>query len=191
MDAKYLIVSDEEFIKCYHNSNSFSQFYRNLGYSGGMQKSSKDGIALRMQTLGLPKDKFIKKIKEKNVCLCCGKETVYKFYCSLQCKKQFEDEQKIIKWKQTGNTSCGVSTTLRNCIRDYILKKQNNLCAICGMPNQWNNKVLKFILDHIDGDASNNFESNLRLICPNCDSQLDTYKSKNKHSARNFRKNYT
>lgn len=25
----------------------------------------------------------------------------------------------------------------------------------------------------------------LRLICPNCDSQLDTFKSKNKKSARN------
>lgn len=25
------------------------------------------------------------------------------------------------------------------------------------------------------------------LICPNCDSQLDTYKSKNKHSARTAR----
>lgn len=30
----------------------------------------------------------------------------------------------------------------------------------------------------------------MRLICPNCDSQLDTYKSKNKNSARNFRHNY-
>ncbi len=28
------------------------------------------------------------------------------------------------------------------------------------------------------------------LICPNCDSQLDTYKSKNKNSARNSRKEY-
>ena len=25
---------------------------------------------------------------------------------------------------------------------------------------------------------------NLRLVCPNCDSQLDTYKSKNKNSDR-------
>lgn len=36
---------------------------------------------------------------------------------------------------------------------------------------------------HIDGDASNNFRDNLRLVCPNCDSQLDTYKSRNKNSA--------
>lgn len=58
------------------------------------------------------------------------------------------------------------------------------------MNRVWNNKPINFILDHIDGDASNNLEENLRLICPNCDSQLDTYKSKNKNSARTHRKDY-
>ena len=58
------------------------------------------------------------------------------------------------------------------------------------MEAKWNGKELHFVLDHIDGDASNNHQDNLRLICPNCDSQLDTYKSKNKNSARNSRKEY-
>ena len=83
-----------------------------------------------------------------------------------------------------------VDTTIRGVIRDYILKEQNCKCAICGLPNIWNNKELKFILDHIDGNASNSCRENLRLICPNCDSQLDTYKSKNKNSARNARKEW-
>jgi hypothetical protein len=70
------------------------------------------------------------------------------------------------------------------------LDKQSHKCEICGIGDFWNGKDLHFILDHIDGDASNDFEYNLRLICPNCDSQLDTYKSKNKNSARSHRKNY-
>lgn len=67
-----------------------------------------------------------------------------------------------------------------------ILKEQDNVCAICGMEPVWNNKELVFILDHIDRHATNNKRNNLRMICPNCDSQLDTYKSKNKHGDRYY-----
>lgn len=73
---------------------------------------------------------------------------------------------------------------------DCIADKQEHKCAICGINSVWQGKPLNFILDHINGDASNNWEYNLRLICPNCDSQLDTYKSKNKNSARTHRKKY-
>jgi len=68
--------------------------------------------------------------------------------------------------------------------KKWFLKEQDYKCAICNAPNVWNSMELVFILDHIDGNADNNERSNLRLVCPNCDSQLDTYKSKNKDSAR-------
>ena len=68
--------------------------------------------------------------------------------------------------------------------KKYFLEEQNHRCAICGLKDEWNGKTLVFILDHIDGNADNNNRENLRLICPNCDSQLDTFKSKNKNSAR-------
>lgn len=69
-------------------------------------------------------------------------------------------------------------------VKKYILKEQEHRCSICGCTDTWNGKSLVFILDHIDGHAHNNIRTNLRLICPNCDSQLDTYKSKNKNSDR-------
>lgn len=127
--------------------------------------------------------------KPKNFnCSVCGKAIAKnKTGKCLECFNKGRQEVIIKHWLETGDTGCSVATTLRGAIREYIYIRQNNCCDICKMPNIWNNKELKFILDHIDGDASNNLESNLRLICPNCDSQLDTYKSKNKNSARTHR----
>lgn len=60
-----------------------------------------------------------------------------------------------------------------------ILHEQNFKCSECGIEQSWNNKKLKFDLDHINGDRFNNSRENLRFLCPNCHSQTDTYKTKN------------
>jgi 5-methylcytosine-specific restriction endonuclease McrA len=53
-------------------------------------------------------------------------------------------------------------------IYKYILEEQNHKCAICGLPDIYNDKPYTMILNHIDKDKSNNHRDNLRLICPNC-----------------------
>lgn len=68
--------------------------------------------------------------------------------------------------------------------KKYFLEEQGHRCAVCGCSDIWCGKQLVFVLDHIDGNADNNNRDNLRLVCPNCDSQLPTFKSKNKNSAR-------
>ena len=125
-------------------------------------------------------------------CAKCGKKLHsgnVTGYCR-DCLTQVRRDEKIKNWLETGNTGMGVDTTIRGVIREYIIKEQENKCAICGIENTWNEKELNFVLDHINGDASNSSRENVRLICPNCDSQLDTYKSKNKQSARNARKEW-
>lgn len=100
-------------------------------------------------------------------------------------------DEKFNNWLITGDLGIKVGTTVRGGMRLKMLEHYGNFCSVCNIKPEWNNKVLKLILDHIDGDAANNKEENLRFICPNCDSQLDTFKSKNKNSARSHRKKYT
>lgn len=55
---------------------------------------------------------------------------------------------------------------------------KQNICEICGI-KEWNGKPLQCQLDHIDGNRYNNNLENLRIICPNCHSQTETFCSKN------------
>jgi 5-methylcytosine-specific restriction endonuclease McrA len=61
-------------------------------------------------------------------------------------------------------------------IKGGIIKHK---CSICGI-DTWNTKKINLELDHIDGNRFNHILTNLRLLCPNCHSQTDTYRSKNR-----------
>ena len=52
-------------------------------------------------------------------------------------------------------------------------------CIICGI-DSWNEKKINLELDHIEGNRLNHKLINLRMLCPNCHSQTDTYRSKNR-----------
>jgi HNH endonuclease len=59
------------------------------------------------------------------------------------------------------------------------LKKKE--CEICGMGENWfNESKIVHILDHINGDPYDNRIENLRIVCPNCNSTLDTNNGRNK-----------
>lgn len=84
--------------------------------------------------------------------------------------REKQKQDRINKWLETGKLDISVNTTIRGAIRDFLYEQQNNCCDICHIPSEWKGKPLAFVLDHIDGDASNNKRENLRLVCPNCDS---------------------
>ncbi len=73
------------------------------------------------------------------------------------------------------------STYARHNLKNRIRKRNmiEYVCAICGIGPEWQGKPMPLILDHINGVYNDNRLENLRFVCSNCDSQLDTYKSRN------------
>ena len=171
--------------------------YEEIGKEYGCSGSNIKKVAIRLG-IKIPKrrkantnDTFNHIIKiKKHKCLNCGKEfkhiSGYTIkYCSERCEKEYKHKQRyqlIIE----GNPSIMRANYSPKAFREDILREQDGVCAICGIKPEWNNRKLVFIIDHIDGKASNNKRANLRCICPNCDSQLETYKSKNKESERYY-----
>lgn len=60
-------------------------------------------------------------------------------------------------------------------LRDYGYV---DICDECGLGPEWNGKPIVLQLDHIDGNRLNNEIKNLRILCPNCHTQTDTFSNK-------------
>ena len=60
------------------------------------------------------------------------------------------------------------------------------ICNICSLPPVWKGEPMCLILDHINGKNDDHRLENLRFVCHNCDSQLETYKGRNKKKKNNY-----
>ena len=131
------------------------------------------------------------KKKPRSNCLMCGKETAYAgyTYCSNVCQMEYQSITYIKKWK-TGEVSGLIALGVVSVhVKKYLRKKYGNKCCLCGW-SEVNPKsgLVPVVADHIDGNWRNNKESNLRLLCPNCDSLSPTYAALNKGNGRNGRR---
>jgi hypothetical protein len=103
-------------------------------------------------------------------------------FCNLACLYANKAENKVSLVNQryqdwlTGK-DLGVKNT-RAMIRNFLIQRDGYKCTCCGI-DSWNGKPITLWADHIDGNASNNLPNNFRLVCPNCDSQSDTFGAKN------------
>ena len=142
-------MTDEEFIRVVESSKT---------------------MAIAAQKLGMSYTTFIRKAKK------------------LECYKPNQGGEGVPQPKQWVSPRAfplqeifaGLHPKTQSCKLKHRLYKEGlktNECEICGI-NEWNGKELVCELDHIDGNKINNKLENLRILCPNCHSQTETFRFK-------------
>jgi hypothetical protein len=113
------------------------------------------------------------------------------------CVKRYVSDLKLDTSHWTGQSwNKGKATGPRRSVEEYLTEsssiQSNSLkrrllssglkqpkCECCGI-TEWNSKPAPLELDHINGVNTDNRIENLRILCPNCHAQTETYRGKNK-----------
>lgn len=96
----------------------------------------------------------------------------YKIDCSHWTGKSWNKDKQLKDWSDYKNNDR---------LRIHLIKIRGHQCEICKL-DTWLSKPIKIELHHMDGDRVNNDLSNLQLLCPNCHSMTDNFRSHNRHS---------
>lgn len=127
------------------------------------------------------------KLKERKYnCLNCEKDIPFKGYtynhkyCDNKC--QAEHRQKVCLERDKKLFLEGADLKRPN-QRKVLTELRGYKCECCGI-SDWQGKSIVLQVDHINGDPYNNNPDNLRLICPNCHSQTETFAGANRGNGR-------
>lgn len=114
-------------------------------------------------------------------CLNCDSIIPFKgyshshMYCDNKCQLELRSKQAFIKNKQLF-----LEGKLHNrpAIRKILTDIRGYKCECCGIED-WQGNAIVLQVDHINGDPYNDDPKNLRLLCPNCHSQTDSFAGAN------------
>jgi len=117
-------------------------------------------------------------------CKVCGIESKVSHqkmnvYCSVACASEGKLLESVERLKQ------GLLSE-RATIRGALARIKGYRCEVCDI-SDYNNQPITLQVDHTDGNPGNNDIDNLRLICPNCHSQTQSFSGRNKGNGRSYR----
>lgn len=142
-------ITEEAAKSALENSDSLKDFIQNLGMKVNNGNYTRAKSIIEKYGLKIPtynQSKHMENLKNKN---------------------KIPNEEYFCK----GTLRSGTSIKKR-LIEDYKIEDK---CSICGQGPEWNGAPLCLQVDHIDGDRFNNELNNLRIVCPNCHTQTETY----------------
>lgn len=152
--CKLYSFDDIEFIEIVKLSISFSDVLRKLGLTTNGGSSTKS-IKNRISDLKLDTTHFTQKGVQRK-----------------SSTKANPDLNLIL----VENSTYSRNSLKRRIIKEGYIKYECSICKI----NNWLGNKLVLHLDHVNGVNNDNRIENLRLLCPNCHSQTETYSGKNK-----------
>lgn len=153
MQCKYKAISLEELKQLVSESITISELMRKLGYTAN-RGNSFEGLKRYLQ--------------ENNIDISHFKGKAH----GTSKTEKYSLEEILVKDSPYTN----MTRLKEKVIKNKLLKYE---CSECGI-STWRNKPLTLQLDHINGDNRDNRIENLRLLCPNCHSQTETYCGKNR-----------
>lgn len=155
--SKIYEVPDEEFKELIASSFTYSDCLRKFGLctDGG---SSRDALKRRIKELGCSTEHFNP-------------------YINNNGEKHKLPLDKILVENSTYSNTSGLKERL---LSEGLIEYK---CEKCGI-SEWQGAPISLHLDHKNGVNNDHRLSNLRLLCPNCHSQTDTYAGKNTKELR-------
>lgn len=158
MANRYSILEDTELVKqVAKESTSIADMLRTLGL--GDKSTDYRKIRAKAEELRMELPKWHNKARMDSI------------------RKAVPNNEVFIK-KSNYSNRAGVKKRM---VRDLGIPP---VCDGCDIGQEWNGKPLTLTLDHINGVGDDNRIENLRLLCPNCHSQTDTFCGRNaEHSS--------
>lgn len=150
------------------------------------KKLEKDQVKFCSHSCSASYNNTLREKKLGNTCLECGKEIEdirsNRKFCCNECQREHEYKRYIEKWKNGEASGMRSATLISQHVRRYLLEKTNCSCEICGC-NWVNPKSGNPIVQihHIDGNAFNNKEENLQVLCPNHHAMTETFGNNNEN----------